>query len=157
LLQSFWQMDRPELAACCRMRSIPGIDPEPPITSARYWRSRCRTLDCPRMTTRQYLRARVIRLYSRIWPIVLISLVMAIWARRSALLSLLVLITISALLTAYVVIMRRAPCPRCSAPLRNAALNWGSKRQTAAHCPNCGLGIDEQVADPLPLEQVPKS
>ena len=108
----------------------------------------CRPLDCAPMTTREYLRARVIHFYSRIWPIVSVSLVMAIWARRSTLFGLLVLIAITALLTAYIVVMRRTPCLRCSTPLRNAALNWGSNRQPAPRCPHCGLDIDEQVADP---------
>ena len=112
-------------------------------------RSRYRRLDYSLMTTREFLRARVIRLYSRIWPVVLVLFVITVWANRSALLSGLVLIVITAFLAAYIVFMRRTPCLRCSAPLRNAALNWGSSRQSASRCPHCRLGIDEQVTDPL--------
>jgi hypothetical protein len=99
------------------------------------------------MTTREYLKARAIKLNRRGWPIVLVVLAAAIWG--NTLLSGLVVISIIALLAAYSVYMRRTPCLRCSAPLRNAALNWGSKRQPAAHCPHCGIGIDEEIADPL--------
>jgi hypothetical protein len=129
---------------------LPLIDPKRPTLTACYWRPHCRTLDCSPMTTREYLRVRVIRLYSRTWLVTLLLLVMAIWARRNALVNGLVLIAISSFLAAFIVFMRRTPCLRCSAPLRNAALNWGSKHQPAARCPNCGLGIDEQVEDPIP-------
>jgi len=97
------------------------------------------------MTTREYLKARVIRLYSYSFPLVLVVLGVAIWGGHSMLLNGLVLVVIAAYLGAYIAFMRRTPCLRCSAPLGTAALNWGSKRQPGAHCPHCGLGIDEQV------------
>jgi DNA-directed RNA polymerase subunit RPC12/RpoP len=107
------------------------------------------------MTTREYLKARVIRLYSRSSPLVLVLLGVAIWGRRSTLLSGLVLTAIAAYMVAYIVFMRRTPCLRCSSPLQNAALNWGSKRQPAARCPRCGLSIDEEVGDPRPIQEKP--
>jgi hypothetical protein len=106
------------------------------------------------MTTREYLRARVVRLYGYSFPLVLVVLGAAIWGRHSVLLNGLVLIVIAAYLAGYIAFMRRTPCLRCSAPLGTAALNWGSKRQPVAHCPHCGLGIDEQV-DPETAQGTP--
>ncbi len=100
------------------------------------------------MTTRAYLKARVIRLYSYSSPVVLVILGIAIWGRQSVLLSGLVVMAIAAHVVAYILFIRRTPCLRCSAPLQNVALNWGPKRQPAPRCPHCGLGIDEQAGEP---------
>ena len=97
------------------------------------------------MTTREFLRARVIRLYRVSLPFVVVILAISLWGRHSILLSGFALAVIAVYLTAHVVYMRRTQCLRCHAPLGNAALNWGSKRQPAASCPNCDLSIDEQV------------
>jgi hypothetical protein len=99
------------------------------------------------MTTREYLKARAIKLNRRAWPIVLVVSATAIWGRQSTLLSGLVLVSIGALFAAYIGYMRRTPCLRCSAPLRNVALNWGSNRRPAPRCSHCALDIDEQVFD----------
>lgn len=80
--------DRPvRESGLCEAGETSTLDPKSPIMSVRYWRSRCRTPDCFQMRTRQYLKARAIRLYRRTWPIVLTSSVVAIWARQGALLS----------------------------------------------------------------------
>jgi hypothetical protein len=100
------------------------------------------------MTTREYLRARVFRLYRYIFPFVLVLLATTIWAEHSLVFSSVVLAVITACVAGYTVFMRRTPCLRCSAPLKNAALNWGSKHRPAPCCANCGLGIDDQVGDP---------
>jgi nitrate/TMAO reductase-like tetraheme cytochrome c subunit len=97
------------------------------------------------MTTREFLRARVIRLYRISLPFVIVILAISLWGRRSLLLIGFVLAVIIAYLTAYVMYVRRTQCLRCHAALGNAALNWGSKKQPTASCPNCGLSIDEQV------------
>ncbi len=115
---------------------------------------RCRAVDYPPMTTREYLKARVIRLYGYSSPFVLVILGIAIWGGHSVLLNGLILMAIAVYLTAYIAFMRRTPCLRCSAPLGTTALSWGSKRQPAAHCPHCGLGIDEQV-NPRPQQETP--
>ncbi len=97
------------------------------------------------MTTREFLRARVIRLYRVSLPLVIAILAISIWGRRSVLLSGFLLSAVAVYMAVYVVYMRRTECLRCHAPLRNTALNWGSKRQPPPSCPNCGLSIDEQV------------
>jgi DNA-directed RNA polymerase subunit RPC12/RpoP len=98
------------------------------------------------MTNREYLKARVIRIYRFGSPFVLVILASAIYGRKSGLLGLLILMAVAAYLAVYIVLMRRTPCLRCSAPLGNAALNWGSKRQPAPRCPNCGVGIDDRMS-----------
>jgi hypothetical protein len=102
------------------------------------------------MTTREFLKARVVRFY-RI-PIALVLLVSAIYWRSSVLLSALNMIAIAAYLTIFIMFMRRTPCLRCASPLQSAALNWGSKRQPAPRCPHCGISIDEPVSDPRPVQ-----
>src|SRR5271168_2968305 len=102
------------------------------------------------MTTREYLRARATRFFSRTSPIGLLALPVTIWIGQSPLIGW-VLIALIVYFAAYIVFIRRTPCLRCSAPLLNSALNWGSKLQPASCCPHCGLGIDEQVADSRPL------
>jgi len=97
------------------------------------------------MTTREFLRARVVRLYRFTLPFVIVILAISLWGKHSVLISGFVVAVIAVYLTAYVVYIRRTECLRCHAPLGNAALNWGSKTQPAASCQNCGVGIDEQV------------
>ena len=68
------------------------------------------------MTTREYLRARVVRLYRLSLPLIVVILATAIWGRRSVLLSGLVLAVIANYLAAYMVFMRRTPA-QCSTQL----------------------------------------
>jgi len=99
------------------------------------------------MTTREYLRARVIRIYTFGAPIVLVCLAAVFWGRKNLSVNLFVLAVAATYMVTYGVLMRRTPCLRCNIPLRNVALNWGSRRKPAPRCANCGLGIDEQVRD----------
>lgn len=108
------------------------------------------------MTTREYLKARAMRINSRVWPIPFVVLGFALWARPGSWLNILVLIAVASCFAAYLTYMRRTPCLRCSAPLRNLALQWGSKSLPAPRCPHCGLNIDDQVADPISIEDVAK-
>ena len=108
------------------------------------------TVEYSTMTTREYLHARAIRLYKYSVPFVLLVWATLILGRRSLVLNVLVLAAIAAYLAAYIVSMRRTPCLRCSAPLGNVALNWGSKRQPGPCCANCGLGLDEQIGERRP-------
>jgi hypothetical protein len=103
------------------------------------------------MTLREHLKARVLRLSAPSLPITIVLLIMITQGHPSFLQNVLVLVVLGAYLAGYFVYMRRAPCPRCAAPLKNAALNWGSKRQPVACCPGCGLGMDEQVVESRPL------
>jgi hypothetical protein len=99
------------------------------------------------MTTREYLRARVIRLYVWSTPVVVGILALAVWGRRSSLLNGAVFLAVAAYVTAYIVFMRATQCLRCAAPLKGTALNWGARRQPVPTCASCGLSIDEPVAD----------
>ena len=108
------------------------------------------------MTTRDYLRARAIRLYRRSWPIVLVLFLVAIRESNNLLIMASVLLGVLAYLASYVLFMQRSPCLRCLAPLRNAASSWGSKRQPAPRCPQCGLGIDEPIVNSGQLKQLNK-
>jgi hypothetical protein len=101
------------------------------------------------MTTRKYLQTRVIRFYRYSFPFALFIVALSIVRGYSTMLNGLFAVLIAAFLATYIVFMRRIPCLRCSAPLRNVALNWGAKREPAPRCANCGLGIDEEVDRPL--------
>jgi hypothetical protein len=103
------------------------------------------------MTTRDYLKARVVRFY-RI-PVALVLLVSAIYGRSSVLLSGLNMIALAAYLAIFIVFMRRTPCLRCASPLQNAALKWGSKRLPAPRCPTCGVSIDEPASNPRVVQR----
>ena len=100
------------------------------------------------MSTREHLRARVLRLSIFGLPLFLVLLTLAPRWRQSALLNMFVLVVVAINVATYTVFMRRTPCLRCGLPLGNVALNWGSKRAPAPRCPNCGLGIDEQTGSP---------
>jgi predicted amidophosphoribosyltransferase len=65
----------------------------------------------------------------------------------------LLLAALAAYSAIYVVLMVRTACLRCSEPLRNTALSWGSKRQPAPCCPHCGLSIDQEVREPRSLQE----
>ena len=99
------------------------------------------------MTIREYLKARVMRIYRVGLPFVALILLSAIYGRNSAFLSGLTVIAIATYLVVYIVLLLRTPCVRCSAPLGNTALHWGSKRLPTPRCPHCGVSIDEQIND----------
>ena len=97
------------------------------------------------MTTREYLKTRAIRFY-RV-PFGLLILPGVIYWRNNVLLEGLSVIAICLYLGAFIIFMRRTPCLRCSAPLLNVGLNFGSRRLPTPRCTNCGLGIDEPLTD----------
>jgi len=103
------------------------------------------------MTIREHLGARAVRFHVYTFPVLVVLWGIVIWGRPGALRNGLLLVALAAYSAIYVVLMVRTPCLRCSEPLRNAALNWGSRRQPPPSCPYCGLSIDQQVSEPRAL------
>jgi hypothetical protein len=105
-------------------------------------------------TTRQYLRARVLRYQLYTLPVLLAIVISAILSRfrHDTLLLVCMLLAMAVYITSLFIYMWPTPCLRCSAPLRKAALNWGYPRGGRAsgptQCASCGLGLDEEVDGP---------
>lgn len=99
------------------------------------------------MTIREFLRTKAVRFHLYSFPLLIVLWGVLIWGRPGAVLNGLLLVALAADSAIYVLVMVRTPCLRCSEPLRNAALSWGSRRRPAPCCPHCGLSIDEPVGE----------
>lgn len=99
------------------------------------------------MTIREHLKAKAVRFHIYSFPLLILLWGLLIWGKPGAVRDGLLLVAMAAYTAIYVVLMVRTSCLRCSEPLRNVALNWGSRRQPAPCCPHCGLSIDEPVGE----------
>ena len=93
------------------------------------------------MTIREYLKRRALRLQIACIPVLMAALV-GVVTRDWIVLAVLVGCVLGVIIF---VLMRRTPCPRCSIPLGNAAIQWRSKRLLALRCPRCDVSFDEQM------------
>jgi len=97
------------------------------------------------MTIREYLKERVAQFNRKCIPVSGLALLSAIYSKGNVYLGALTVLMVFGAITAFVVLMRQTPCPRCSIPLGNVALHWGSNRLPAPRCTHCGVGIDEPM------------
>lgn len=101
------------------------------------------------MTIREYLKRRATRInYPIAWVTIALAWACEYFAKGNRVLNLLGVFVVLAGLALLFLPMRRTPCPRCQVPLGNVALNWGSSRQPAPRCLNCGVSIDDPMDGP---------
>ena len=97
------------------------------------------------MTIREYLKGRVAEINGKCIPVSGLAFICAIFARGNAFLGAVTSVMVFGVVTMFVVLMWRTPCPRCSMPLGAVAMRWRSNSVPAPRCPHCGVGIDEPI------------
>ena len=97
------------------------------------------------MTIREYLKERAALINGKCIPVSGIALISAIFSRGNAFLGTMTSVMVFGVITMFVVLMWRTPCPRCSLPLGTVALRWKSNSLPPPRCPHCGVSIDEPL------------
>jgi hypothetical protein len=97
------------------------------------------------MTIRDYLKERVSEFNRKCLPVSGLALLSALYSRGNVYLGAATGLMVCGAVATFVVLMRQTPCPRCSLPLGNVALQWRSNRVPAPRCLHCAVGIDEPM------------
>jgi hypothetical protein len=100
------------------------------------------------MTIRDYLKRRRNEMVQLVLPGIVFCVLSAVFVRGSFWLNCYSLATLLGGIVASIVLMRGTPCPKCQVPFGSLASRAANGWAKTAHCPNCGVSLDEPMGSP---------
>jgi hypothetical protein len=97
------------------------------------------------MTIRDYLKQRRNKAVLFVLPGIALCVLAAVFAPDSFWLNWLSLAALLAGLVAVIVLLYHTPCPQCQRPLGSIAARTAIGWAKTAHCPGCGISLDEPM------------
>jgi hypothetical protein len=98
------------------------------------------------MTIRDHLKRRRNKAMLLVLPGVAVCVISAVLGPESFWFSWLSLAALFAGLVAAIVVLYRTPCPQCQTPLGSIAARAANGWAKTAHCPGCGVSLDQPMS-----------